>query len=506
MNEWMEGYISDVEYTANYYKELDPNLLNLTAVLNDIEPIPVDEPFNYCELGCGKGITILALAANYPSGKFYAIDFNPSYIASARRIAEKANLTNIYFFEESFQELIDKPDLLPQMNFIIFHGIYTWISDENRLNLIKLCYRHLLSGGFVYNSYNAKPGWNDVEPLQKLIIGLSTEYPGTSLNKMDTIIHKIEKLQEIKSGYFEHKKDSIKNKINKMKAADNNYLVHEYLNKDWRAFYFPEVSKEMENAKLNYLCQASPSEIYTATLLPQEVTKQLSDIYEQNNRELLIDLFVNRVFRRDMYTRGISKNLNSVERHERLLEKEWILINHDKIEAFNFSLSVGNIQGDKKIYDKIILALKNDILSTKELQRLSSLDDNRIIQALMFLYDANYIAMYQKHDKEKVTNLNKVFASSVFEKYRFKYVIAAHIKQAVPMNDINMAWLDGLYKGFTSRKELVEYVYQSFTKLNMSISHENKVLKNSEMKKHLYNLEIKLRKKLLPFWQKLGIL
>jgi cyclopropane fatty-acyl-phospholipid synthase-like methyltransferase len=185
MQAWMEGYESDIEYTTGYYREQEPSFLNLCAVIHGIEPINLENGFTYCELGCGQGMTALIMAANYPMGKFYAVDFNPSHIARARNLAAQAGLDNVVFLEKSFAQLAEDPSLLPDCDFIALHGIFTWVSDENRQCIIDICSRHLKSGGMVYNSYNAKPGWSMGEPLQKMLFAAGKMFSGNSISRFD---------------------------------------------------------------------------------------------------------------------------------------------------------------------------------------------------------------------------------------------------------------------------------------------------------------------------------
>ncbi|UJS24336.1 hypothetical protein [Thiothrix winogradskyi] len=49
MQAWMEGYTSDVEYTAGYYREQTPDFLNLCAVMQKVIPVNLERGFTYCE-------------------------------------------------------------------------------------------------------------------------------------------------------------------------------------------------------------------------------------------------------------------------------------------------------------------------------------------------------------------------------------------------------------------------------------------------------------------------
>src|SRR3954469_21755233 len=93
MVDWGQGYVSDIEYGRGFYREQSPTILNLACLLTGVEPLPLDDGFNYCELGCGQGFTSLLLAAANPGGDFVAVDFNPAQIARATAQAREAGLT-----------------------------------------------------------------------------------------------------------------------------------------------------------------------------------------------------------------------------------------------------------------------------------------------------------------------------------------------------------------------------------------------------------------------------
>ena len=75
MPEKLEGYVLDAPYTWSFFDFQGPVLMSYIARLNGIEPPAIDEPFTYCELGCGNGVTTNLLAAALPQGDFYGVDF-----------------------------------------------------------------------------------------------------------------------------------------------------------------------------------------------------------------------------------------------------------------------------------------------------------------------------------------------------------------------------------------------------------------------------------------------
>ena len=86
------GYLTDVEYTGDFHDHLAPVWLGYIAAINGYAVPAFDRPFTWCELGCGKGITSLLLAATHPHGEFHACDFNTSHIEYAERLRGAADV------------------------------------------------------------------------------------------------------------------------------------------------------------------------------------------------------------------------------------------------------------------------------------------------------------------------------------------------------------------------------------------------------------------------------
>ena len=86
--DWTSGYVTELEYTHGYYRELSPSLLRLACLSGGIAP-PSTKSLNYLELGYGQGLSINVHAAAV-DGEFWGTDFNPTQVAHARALAEAA--------------------------------------------------------------------------------------------------------------------------------------------------------------------------------------------------------------------------------------------------------------------------------------------------------------------------------------------------------------------------------------------------------------------------------
>jgi len=149
MHDWGEGYVVDVDYTHGYFRELSPGLLRFVALLGGVGA-PQASSFTYYELGCGNGYSTALHAAVNPKGSFRGVDFNPAHIHNARALAREASIGNVRFQEKSFAELLQEDS--EEADFITLHGVWSWISDEHRGQLLEFIRRKLKPGGQLYLS------------------------------------------------------------------------------------------------------------------------------------------------------------------------------------------------------------------------------------------------------------------------------------------------------------------------------------------------------------------
>ena len=157
---WNDGYVVDVAYTEQAYREMTPVWLSLASVLNRQPPVDTTRPFTYVELGCGRGLTACTIAATNPSAEVWACDFNPAHVERARQWATDARLDNCAFEEASFEDVAGDRKVGPsQADVIALHGVFSWVSPVNRRHIVDIIRTRLRPGGLVYVSYNVPTGW-----------------------------------------------------------------------------------------------------------------------------------------------------------------------------------------------------------------------------------------------------------------------------------------------------------------------------------------------------------
>ncbi len=372
MDNWGQGYVTDLEYSAGFYGEQSPAILRLACLLNAIDTPPIDDGFTYCELGCGVGVTSLILAASNPRGRFIAVDFHPVHILKARTIARAAGLTNIEFLEHNFEQLAeDGGAALPPLDFITLHGVYSWVSPETRQQIVSIMARHLKPGGIAYVSYNAMPGSAQRLPVQRLLWDLAALSPSRSDQR---IIRAIEQLEALKAAGAraltanEFAGDPMK----QLRLGSEQYLAHEYLNDHWNPMYHADLARELAAAKLTYAGSANLIENFAEVMLDAEQREFLNNLGAPHLRETVRDFCTNRSFRKDVFVRGAQ--LLSAARQNALLSRIKLALLVSRQE-FKFQIEAPAGKGDlnRETYGAVVDALAERPRTVEELVNLPTM-------------------------------------------------------------------------------------------------------------------------------------
>lgn len=290
MTAWTAGYVADVVYTYGYYQELNPLRLKL-AFLNRGLVFP--EVGTACELGFGQGLSTNIHAAAAVT-TWFGTDFNPSQTSFAQELAQTSG-AGAQLYDESFEEFSSRTDL-PDFDFIGLHGIWSWISDENRHVIVEFIRKKLKVGGVLYVSYNTMPGWSGFAPMRHLMTQhadlLGSEGRGI-ISRIDGAMEFSERLLSTKPR-FSISNPRVAERLGKMKEHDRHYLAHEYFNKDWHPMYFSQLAEWLGAAKVQYACSAMYSDHVEKINLTPEQQAFLSEIpnvlFQQTTRDFLLDI------------------------------------------------------------------------------------------------------------------------------------------------------------------------------------------------------------------------
>ena len=302
-----EAYVNDVPYVRQFVSELAPGKLRLAAAVNGLAPPPADD-FDYCELGCGHGDTLVALAAAHPRARFLGVDLGAAHIATGKRLARDGALDNIGFLERDFEELTSED--IGEFDYVVAHGVLTWIGADKRKAMLELARAKLKPGGLLYVTYNAMPGWAAVEPLRQLLLspvdagaGGGAAAGASTLDRARRGLAFAQMLERAGAEYFA-KNPSASEMLAAMTRAGLPYVIHEYLHESWSPMYFARVAWEMAAHDLHFAGVLPLLLNFRDTAIPEPLERALDGVADRLTFESLKDFAVNEFFRRDVYVKG----------------------------------------------------------------------------------------------------------------------------------------------------------------------------------------------------------
>ncbi|MGI9366358.1 MAG: methyltransferase domain-containing protein [Rhizobiaceae bacterium] len=293
-------YVLDAPYTWSYFEYQNPLLMSFIARLNGFRMPSLNEPFTYCDLGCGNGVSVNLLASSFPQGQFYGVDFNSEHIENAQRIADKAGLTNVTFIDASFEQY--EQSAPPQFDYIAMHGIYSWVGEEIREQIRRLVDLTLKPGGLVYLCYNTLPGWSELIPLWKMIQGYTAHLPVDSLTKARIGLENMAFLRDQGTRYFTET-PAASRYLDRLLERDIHYVAHEFCNGCFEPQYFMDVANGFKEFGLDYAGTMKIHRNDMHNIISSRYHAHLEAAPNALERESRASFIRNEFFRRDLYIR-----------------------------------------------------------------------------------------------------------------------------------------------------------------------------------------------------------
>lgn len=426
MSNWTAGYVADLGYTHGFYRELTPELLRLTALVNGMQGAPRTGPQSYCELGCGQGFSANLIAAANPHIEVHATDFNPAQIAGARALAAEAGTGNVHFYDDAFADFGSNTALPDQFDMIGLHGIYSWVSAENRRHIVDFIRQRLRIGGLLYISYNTMPGWAALMPMRRILVDQAGQSAGPILPRIEGSISFFDQLLAVAPAYFSQN-PAVAARFEKLKGMSRNYLAHEYFNRDWTPFYFADVAADLAEAKVSFLGSANLLDQIDAINLTEPQRKFLAGEADPVRRQGLLDILINQQFRRDVFLKGAVSHSVSSSRAA-WLEMRFVLSTRraDVPMTVNGALGTANLQPD--VYGPLLDALAAGPRTVAQLvadKRVADLGWAQLVQALTILVGAGHLqpALPIK-DENKRKERTRAFNTAVCNRARWSNELA----------------------------------------------------------------------------------
>ena len=486
MNTWSSGYVTEVDYTHGYYRELSPVLMTAVAHWRSVG-CRVSRPMRYLELGFGQGLSFAIHAAACP-GEYWGTDFNPAHAAGTRHLLDAAGIA-AEVRDASFAELARED--LPEFDIIALHGIWSWISDENREVIVDLIRRRLAFGGLLYISYNVTPGWAPVMPLRQ-ILKMHADLAGSGgsiTRRIDDAIGFTQRLIDVGAAYFAEN-PALAERLKLIAGQDRSYLAHEYFNRDWQPMPFAEVADRLSAAKLEFLSSTDPLDLLEFIHLTPEMQALLGEVTNPVLQETVRDYLLNRQFRKDLFIRG-RRSLAPLEQRDLLQAQRFCLLCDPADVPAKLAAGRREVELQAQIYTPLLATLAEDSFAPKTASAILASPGwagrpmTTLMQALSVLVGAGFAAPAQPEEVVAAARANcAALNRQLFERTRLgsgvSHAASPVTGGGVLVNRFNQLFLAARNSGLTEPAQWAQAAWQSLNDQGQRLMRNGATLETAE--------------------------
>ncbi len=371
-------YVDDIPFPSRVHSHLSPTRMAYVAALNGFDPPRPRGKFVYCDLGCGNGLTVNALAAVYPDAHFYGVDFNSLHIEQACEIRDRAGLDNVTFIQSGFEEL--DPDSLPAIDFMGMMGVYSWLDAKALRGVHRILAENLKPGGLFCVEFMVMPGMIAVVPVWHLLQALAPPSEGDSRERAVRALRMLKELDRVGLGYLaQHPtaQRAVQSYVRQFETGSGgvDHFAHNALAGGFQPRYVNEVCAELGESGLRYggrmVERLNDPELAANA---RQVTI-LNGIEDRITRELFLDFMRNDYNRNDLFVKDSAYDRKAALGYLRE-EVGWTMRNPAAAPARQFGLPGNRTASlDGEAYDHVRACMRSGSPTLRGIGTATELSD-----------------------------------------------------------------------------------------------------------------------------------
>jgi hypothetical protein len=185
-------------------------------------------------------------------------------------------------------------------DYVIAHGLYSWVAPPVRDRLLALCREALSEQGVAYVSYNALPGGRLREALRDMLVfhTAALEEPGERVEQGRALLGLL-----LDDWSERHEFGAVMGRqAERLLERSDETLFHDELAEVNESVYFHEFAAHAGRHRLQYLAEADFFEMQIGTM-PEQVAAELLGVEDPLRREQYLDFLKGRMFRQTLLCR-----------------------------------------------------------------------------------------------------------------------------------------------------------------------------------------------------------
>ena len=254
-NDVQQTIYSELGYKSMPFPYTTPATLEAYAALVGISA-PNPKTARVLELGATYGGNIISQALFNPDATFVGIELSQEQVEKGNEVIANAGLTNVSLIQSDIASIGSE---IGTFDYIIAHGVYSWVDDGVKEALLRLIDEHLAEDGIAYVSYNTYPGWHTMEEVRQLMMFSNRDK--TQFNHKEKVLHgktigSIVGSQILKYDNLKERNSKFLGALRSVMQKDEYYVGHDHLEPNNDPVYFYQFNDHLGAHNLAYLCDA----------------------------------------------------------------------------------------------------------------------------------------------------------------------------------------------------------------------------------------------------------
>ena len=473
--EELKASYDDFLYVSKAFSNTCISSLMAKARIYGLDPVPVEEA-RVLELGSSCGGNIIPQALYNPTATFTGIDLSPTQVKHGNELIESMGLKNITLLEKNIMDIDDE---FGTFDYIIVHGIWSWVPDVVKDKILNICNRNLSDRGVAYVSYNTYPGWKRLEQLRDIMLYSEKHAPNDSLQERTAytknvlkLIAETMKLDERSTKISDYK---IKN-INRVLQSNDYYVGHEYLEAINDPVYVSEFIERAQQQGCAYIGDETLNRSFISWL-DSDVEKNIRTLARDSyiDKEQYYDYVYDTQFRMALLTKGNNKDKIS---HDEMVQKK-------VLDTLYFNNALDEEPGVPPEWSNVMHISIQELMDTKRpfnvadiLKHIeehhpgSKVDTDAMYRRLFHLAIVGHVNTYaKKYDQlpfvENETYIPEHFinyVSTLVEKGGYQYMCLGNMYNQIDYSvDEGLSYVMKLMAKPISRQELIDTMNENLT-------------------------------------------
>jgi methyltransferase-like protein/SAM-dependent methyltransferase len=289
----------EVPYPNLSHVQSHPDSLATLTTLLGLSPAHIDH-CRVLEIGCASGANLIPMALSLPGSTLVGIDYSIRQIEDGQAAIAAVGLTNISLRHMDIREITPE---LGQFDYIIAHGVFSWVPLDVRDQLLTVCNQNLAPNGVAFISYNVYPGWHMLANIRDMMlyhtrnIDDPIERVAKARGVLKFLSESVPSADHVRSHLLNAYSKFLQNEMARIGPRADSFLLHDELEEINNPLYFHEFVTLAEAHGLQYVTEvdfrgALPN--FWPPEVVQALTQMATNVVEM---EQYLDFLRSRTFR-----------------------------------------------------------------------------------------------------------------------------------------------------------------------------------------------------------------